>query len=248
MPRFFINSSALFDDGGKKRALICGDDAVHISRSLRMKVGDSLTLCDACGLDYECKISEITQSDVTLDIIEEKRSLAEPPYRATVLQALVKGDRFDTVIQKSVECGAVAVAPLVCSRCTVRLDGNDIKKKRVRWQRIAEEGAKQCGRGIVPSICDAVELKNAESSLREYELVLFCYEKATLPIKTALASVEQMPKSIAIVIGPEGGFDEAEAQKMEMLGAVPVSLGKRILRTESAAPFVLACLSYAFEM
>lgn len=248
MPRFFINSSSVFNNGEKRCAVIRGDDAVHISRSLRMKVGDCLTLCDACGTDYECKISEITQSDVTLDVIEEKVSLTEAPYRATVFQALVKGDRFDTVIQKSVEFGAVAVTPLSCSRCTVRLSNDDIKKKQVRWQRIAEEGAKQCGRGIVPTIKEGVDIKNAEKIFAEYDLVLFCYEKATRPIRDVLANVECLPKNIAIVVGPEGGFDESEAEKMENIGAISVSLGMRILRTESAAPFALACLSYAFEM
>lgn len=248
MPRFFINSSAVFDDAGKKRAVIDGDDASHISRSLRMKPGDALTLCDACGVDYECEIAEITSSCVTLDIIEEKISLAEAPYKATVFQALVKGDRFDTVVQKSVEFGAASVVPLASSRCTVRLSGDDIKKKRVRWQRIAEEGAKQCGRGIIPRVEDGVDIKRAAEVFAEFDLVLFCYEKATRPLKDVLATFDRTPKSIAVVIGPEGGFDEAEAEIMEKIGAFSVSLGRRILRTESAAPFALACLSYAFEM
>ncbi len=246
MPRFFINSSALFDDGEKMHAVICGDDASHISRSLRMRLGDSLTLCDACGVDYECEISEITQSSVTLNVIEKKASRSEPPYRATVFQALAKGDRFDTVVQKSVEFGAFSVTPLITSRCTVKLDGADIKKKCVRWQRIAEEGAKQCGRGIIPRVNEGVDIKKAAEAFAEFDTVLFCYEKATSPLRDAVQSIP-CDANIAVVIGPEGGFDEAEAELMEEIGALSVSLGNRILRTESAAPFALACLSYALE-
>lgn len=243
MPRFFVSP----DSVSSGVAVITGDDAFHISRSLRMRVGEELTLCDACGTDYLCRITEIADSSVTLSVTETVVTEAEPPYRVTVFQALAKGDKFDTVIQKCVECGAFAVTPLVTSRCTVKLSSADAEKKRVRWQRIAAEGAKQCGRGIIPEVTPPCDIKNAEKILADFDAVLFCYEKATRPVKDVLSGFDGTEKRIAVIIGPEGGFSEEEAYLCEKAGAVPVSLGKRILRTESAAPFILACISYALE-
>ena len=243
MPRFFVSP----DSVSSGVAVITGDDAFHISRSLRMRVGEELTLCDACGTDYLCRITEITDSAVTLSVMKSVVTETEPPYRVTVFQALAKGDKFDTVIQKCVECGAFAVTPLISSRCTVKLDYSDAEKKRARWQRIAAEGAKQCGRGIIPQVTPPCELKNADTILAGFDSVLFCYEKATCPVKDVLSGFDGTEKRIAVIIGPEGGFSEEEANLCEKAGAVSVSLGKRILRTESAAPFILACISYALE-
>ena len=243
MPRFFISPDAVSDN----TAVITGDDAYHISRSLRMRVGEELTLCDNAGKDYTCRIADITDTTVFLDVTDVTESESEPPYRVTVFQSLAKGDKFDTVIQKSVECGAFAITPLATSRCTVKLTIADADKKRVRWQKIASEGAKQCGRGIIPEVTELKSIKDAENIFADFDTVLFCYEKATKPLKAILEELEAMPKRIAVVIGPEGGFCEDEADLLEKAGALTVSLGKRILRTESAAPFILACLSYAFE-
>lgn len=243
MPRFFITPDAV----SAETAVITGDDAYHISRSLRMRVGEELTLCDACGNDYFCRITSITDSEVTLAVTGSAATETEPPYKVTVFQALAKGDKVDTVIQKSVECGAFAVTPLVTSRCTVKLSAADAEKKRARWQRIAAEGAKQCGRGIIPEVTSLCDIKNAKSIFADFDAVLFCYEKAERPLRDVLGTLGTDVKRIAVVIGPEGGFSEDEARLMEKAGAVTVSLGKRILRTESAAPFILACLSYEYE-
>jgi len=243
MPRFFITPDAV----SAETAVITGDDAYHISRSLRMKTGECLTLCDNAGKDYACSITEITDSAVILTVSHVSESESEPPYRVTVFQSLAKGDKFDTVIQKSVECGAFAITPLATSRCTVKLTSADADKKRVRWQKIAAEGAKQCGRGIIPEVTPLKSIKDAENIFSDFDAVLFCYENATKPLKTVLEGFADAPKNIAVVIGPEGGFSEEEAALLESSGAFTVSLGKRILRTESAAPFVLACLSYALE-
>ncbi len=243
MPRFFISSEVLRD--GDTSFVITGDDAHHISRSLRMRVGEALTLCDGCGTDYQCEISEITQGQVTLSILTEEKNLTEPPYEATVYQALVKGDKFDTVIQKSVECGATKIVPLITSRCTVKLDPADYKKKCDRYSRIAEEAAKQCGRGIIPIVELPVTFKQLLADVDEDTNVLFCYEKGNVPLKEVVESAKG--GRFAIIIGPEGGFSEEEADTLCSIGVRPVSLGPRILRTESAAPFVLASLSYALE-
>lgn len=243
MPRFFVDKTLICDG----KITLFGNDAHHVSRSLRMKVGEELTLCDGEGNDYSCVIESVTDTDVVCFINSVAPSSAEPPYSATVFQALVKGDRFDTVIQKSVEYGAVRIVPLITKRCTVKLDKSDYAKKRARWQKIAEEAAKQCGRGIVPTVEEPVSFGEMTRRLLESDLPLFCYENGTYPIKDACGKAEYTPNSIAIVIGPEGGFSKEEAEAISECGALPVSLGTRILRTESAAPFVLACLSFNFE-
>ena len=243
MPRFFIDRS--FINNGT--AVLEGDNAHHITRSLRMKVGEELTLCDGEGNDYFCKIDNMTDKSVVCSVLSFSPCSAEPPYSATVFQGLAKGDRFDTVIQKSVECGATRIVPLMTKRCTVKLEASDYPKKCARWQKIAEEAAKQCGRGVIPKVEYPISFNEMLTRLKETELPLFCYENATHPIREDMEGLEKAPETVAIVIGPEGGFDEDEVARVLDSGAKPISLGKRILRTESAAPFVLACLSYAFE-
>ncbi len=245
MPRFFISDEVLLSESPTKSFIITGDDAHHISRSLRMRVGEALTLCDGCGTDYNCEIADISDRQVTLNVLSEEKNLTEPPYFATVYQALVKGDKFDTVIQKSVECGASKIVPLITSRCTVKFDPSDYKKKCDRYSRIAEEAAKQCGRGIVPKVELPMPFKNLAESVTEERTLLFCYEKGNVPLREVIEASDG--KNFDIIIGPEGGFSEEEANTLSSLGAKPVSLGPRILRTESAAPFVLAALSYALE-
>lgn len=243
MPRFFISPSAVSDSS----VILTGDDAHHISRSLRMRVGETLVLCDGEGKDYSCTIDSISDREVSCTVNEIGESKAEPPYRATVYQGLAKGDRFDTVIQKSVECGAYRIVPLMTKRCTVKLSPQDYAKKCARWQKIAEEAAKQSGRGIIPVVEEPITMAQLIERLKKTDLPLFCYENGTYPIKEALKKASSPAHDSAIVIGPEGGFDEDEAAAAEAAGVIPVSLGNRILRTESAAPFVLACLSLAFE-
>lgn len=242
MPRFFIDKDILTEES----VLLTGDDAHHISRSLRMRAGEELTLCDGVGYDYHCTIEEIDDRTVRCAVHSKEKNRTEPPYRAIVFQGLAKGDRFDTVIQKSVECGAYEIVPVMTKRCTVKLTASDGAKKCARWNKIAEEAAKQCGRGIIPKVTEPISFDEAVKRLAELDLPLFCYEEGNAPIK---AEVEAHPDAttIGIVIGPEGGFAEEEAAKMTAAGISATSLGRRILRTESAAPFVLACLSYAFE-
>lgn len=249
MPRFFIKKEQIHRNGSHTQIVIDGNDAVHISRSLRMRVGDELIICDGDGREYICTLSKITDSEVTANVAGSRSCTSEPPYKVTVYQALVKGEKFDTVVQKSIECGAVSVVPFSSSRCTVKLKGSDVEKKRARWQRIAEEAAKQCGRGIIPNIATALTFDEMINNAAKSDIVLFCYEKETLPLKATLAEKKAngVTTDISVIIGSEGGFSEEEAHAAKSAGFSTVSLGKRILRTESAAPFVLACLSYELE-
>ena len=241
MPRFFISPEALTP--GASSAVITGDDARHISRSLRMRVGEAIVLCDGRGVEYHGKIAAIGTSDVTVAVSDSKACESEPPYRAVVYQALVRGERFDAAIQKSVEFGAAAIVPVATDRATVKLSAADAEKKRVRWQRIAAEAAMQCGRGVIPTVEAPMSFADAIRSAAG--LRLFCYEEErTVHLRDALGGDA---KEFAIFVGPEGGFSPEEAEAAAAAGAASVSLGRRILRTESAAPFALACLSMARE-
>ena len=243
MPRFFISPKDLAPDGSL--AHIGGDDARHITRSLRMRVGEELVLCDGCGTEFYGEISAIGGADdVTVAIGSSAPSGSEPPYRAVVYQALVRGERFDAVIQKSVEFGAAAIVPVATARATVRLDAADAQKKLVRWRRIALEAAMQCGRGVIPAVEPPQAFGEAIASAPG--LRLFCYEEErAVHLRDALGGA--VGSEFSIFVGPEGGFAPEEAQSALDAGAASVSLGRRVLRTESAAPFALACLSYARE-
>lgn len=255
MPKFFVNS----EDISENKVILTGEKAVHITKSLRMSIGESVTVCDGAGTDHLCVIESVGR-EVLLTIEDSCLSSAEPPYRAVVYQALSKGDRFDTVVQKSVECGAFSIVPVQTERATVRLSADDCSKKAVRWQRIAESAAEQCGRGIVPRVCGLMNFAEAVAAARSADLALFCYENEDgVTLKERLEAFADTRKrdgtvpDIAVIIGPEGGFSEKEAALARECAAESenfhsVSLGSRILRTESAAPFVLACISMGLEL
>ncbi len=248
MPRFFVSKENINEE--ERIISILGEDAFHIARSLRMAVGDDLTVCDGEGRDYDCKLIKIRDSQVDCAIEESRVCPAEPPYKATVYQALVKGERLDVAIQKSVEFGAVSLVPFESSRCIVRMKGEKEGSKSQRRRRIAAEAAKQCGRGIIPTVAEPVSFSEMLKEAAKADLAIFCYEKeGERMLGTTLESLRTCPpKSIAIVVGPEGGFSPEEAEKAEIEGLSLLGLGKRILRTESAAAFVLACLSSEFEL
>lgn len=248
MPRFFISASQIgCRDDGSKTVLIMGDDAAHITRSLRMKPGEAVTVCDSAQHEYFCTVGAVGET-VVLDVVSEGECLSEPPYRATVYQALVKGDKFDTVVQKAVECGAFRIVPFISSRCIVRLDKKDAAKKAARWQRIAEEAAKQCGRGIIPEVSPLMTFEEAARDAAKCNIPLFCFEKENGMSLRGAVNNAHGSDSISVMIGSEGGFSNAEAELAESAGMMSVSLGHRILRTETASSFVLSCLSYALEM
>lgn len=249
MPRFFVTQDQI-DNGYIK---ITGDDAHHISRSLRMAVGDSITLCNMQGTDFECVLDSFTDSFVTARILSSHPVETEPCFEAHLFQALPKGDKLDYIIQKAVECGISGITTFNSERCIAKEKFNEENKLK-RRQRISLEASKQSGRGIVPTVNATVSFDQMLKLASQYDIVLFCYEKSTtLPLKAALSTYfEKHGKhdglKIAIVIGSEGGFSEKEASKAEACGMQLVGLGKRILRTETASSFLLGCLVYEFEL
>ena len=250
MPRFFVRADQV--DG--ERVTILGDDAHHISRSLRMAAGECITVCDMQKNEYECELSEFLPDRVIANIIRKEKCDTEPPYLAHVYQALPKGDKLDSVIQKAVECGASALTTFESERCIVRLKGENEAKKVERRQRIALEAAKQSGRGIVPEVFPTLSFAEAVRRAAAADIALFCYEgdgTEALPtvLKRARAELptDAIP-TISVMVGSEGGFSIAEAEAARAVGMIPVGLGKRILRTETAASFALSCLVYELEM
>ena len=243
MPRFFIEEGAAAP-GVSDLYTVSGDDARHISSSLRMREGEKLTLCDGAGNDYLCSVVSVGH-DVTVRVLSVSPSRGEPPYRAAVYQALVKGDKFDSVVQKSVECGASSVTPFLSSRCVSRPDERSAGKKAERWRKIAAEAAMQCGRGALPEVGEAIPFSEAIKKAAAADIPLFCYEGGGEPLRDVLRGMR--PGTVSVIIGPEGGFSPEEAAEAAAAGMKTVSLGARILRTETVAQTVLSCLSYEFE-
>lgn len=247
MPRFFIDPANVFEDGAEKYVRITGNDAHHITHVLRTRMGETLVACDSNGVVYRGEMVAAGE-EVLLKVAETYPADTEPPYRATVYQALVKGDKMETVIQKAVELGASTIVPVATSRAVVKLDEKDAKKKTDRWQKIAEEAAKQCGRGCIPTVTMPMSFREAVHQAAEATLPLFCYEgEGTLPLPTLYRQVDA-PKTISLFVGPEGGFSTEEAAFAKENGMWMCGLGRRILRTETAALFVLSCLSAAYEL
>lgn len=253
MPRFFVQLDKI--DLEHKTVLIEGEDAHHISRSLRMAKGERITVCDMQGIEYDCEIRDFCDdSSVTAEIISRLDCSSEPPYKVILYQGLPKGDKLDSVIQKSVECGVFALQPFESSRCIAKEKSDSGDKKLIRRNKIALEAAKQSGRGIVPRILPTVSFKEAVDRASEADIPLFCYEdEHTVSLKNALCSRRDLfsrdrQPTLSVVIGSEGGFSPQEAEYAREHGMLTVGLGPRILRTETAPAFVLGCLAYELEM
>ena len=250
MPRFFVQRGQI--EAGTVTLL--GDDAHHISRSLRMAAGERITVCDMQKTEYECELTDFLPDRVLARVLSERPSDTEPPFHAHVFQALPKGEKLDSVIQKAVECGASELTVFESERCVARVKEAADAKKTERRQRIALEAAKQSGRGIIPTVHSAMRFPEAIKRAAEADLALFCYEgdgaaSLSATLKSAKKALQEKTyPTVSVVIGSEGGFSQAEAEMARQAGMTVVNLGKRILRTETAASFVLACLVYEMEL
>ena len=243
MPRFFVSK----EDERDGAFLLSGETARHISRSLRMAVGDSVTLSDGEGNEYLCRLTAFTDDTVTAEVDTRRVGASEPSVSITLFQGYPKSDKMEYIIQKAVELGASEIVPFYSEFCVKRPEASRFDKIRERQQRIADEAAKQCGRCRLPRVSSPVGYKEMLQKAAESELVLFCYEgEDCRSVKSVLP--ENKPKSIAVIIGSEGGFSLREAEEARLSGAVSVGLGPRILRAETAGPCVLSVLSFAYEM
>lgn len=236
-PRFFTEN--ISGEG----AVVSGEDVRHISSVLRMRAGDITVLCDGRGTDFLAELVSVDlNSCCEFKILERSPNLAEPSVRVRLFQAMPKSDKMDFIVQKAVECGACEIVPIFTKRCVSRPDERTLAKKIPRWQKIAVEAAKQCGRGVIPTVGNAVEFSALKTLISPENTGILFYECSQTPLREA---VREFKKNVDIVIGSEGGFEPSEAEELQALGFACASLGKRILRCETAP---IAALSVLMNM
>ncbi|MBN7772709.1 RsmE family RNA methyltransferase [Clostridium aminobutyricum] len=245
MSRFFTSSENI---GEKSIRITDKNDIHHIAKVLRLKIGDKIELSDSVKWEYETEISFIDKDYVEAVIIDKQKFANEPKTKVTLFQGVPKQGKMELIIQKNVELGVYEIVPVFTDR-TVVTDNGKFSKKIERWQKVSDEAVKQCKRGIIPMVSGDISFKEMLERLGGFELVLFPYEnEEDRTIKDALRNLEKIPETVAIIIGPEGGFSEQEAQRLRACNAECVTLGKTTLRTETAGIAALAMTMYELEL
>lgn len=251
MIKFFVNEDAVTSS---RIYLEDPQDRKHLTRVLRAKVGDAVTISDGSGWEYETEIEKIEETGVTLRITDRQKDATEPETRVTLFQGVPKAAKMETVIQKTVELGVDKIVPVFMARTIVVEKGN-FSKKLLRWQKIADEAVKQCKRGVIPQVEQPLDFDGMLKTLAEYDLLICPYENEEgRTMRDCLLDAKrengEKPKKIAVMIGPEGGFADEEIEKLRELPqpVETVSLGKIILRTETAGMAALAMIMYEYEL
>lgn len=245
MSRFFVPIENI---GDSDVIITDKNDIKHISKVLRLGEGDKIEISDGSEWEYSAVIESVQPDEVLAKIVDKQKFAKEPETMVTLYQGVPKGSKMDFIVQKCVELGVNSVVPVFMSRTVVVEKGN-FGKKIDRWQKISDEAVKQCGRGIIPEISSQVDFDGMLAELGDYDLILFPYENEdNYSIKDCLRNLEEIPVTVAIVIGPEGGFSDMEADKLVEIGAEKVTLGKTVLRTETAGMVALAMTMYELEL
>lgn len=243
MPKFFIDTK----DIDKSTVILKDDNMHHLINVLRKSVGDTIRVCDKSGYDYECVVTEVKKDSVILDITDKMGSISEPKTKITLFQGLPKGDKLSLIVEKCVEAGVYDIIPVSMARSVVKLSKKDFLKKKERLLKVSLSASKQSGRGIVPEISDLFDFSEMLSQLKDFDLVVFPYEEAKdVTLKTVLKDFKG--EKIAVVIGPEGGFATEEVESLKNLNITPVTLGNRILRTETAGIATVFNILYELEL
>lgn len=245
MNHFFVEPSQI--NGGK--ITIMGADVNHIRNVLRMKPGEELSVSNGTdNREYRCEIETMQEEYILCTLRFVKEEGTELPSRIFLFQGLPKGDKMELIIQKAVELGVYEIIPVASKRAVVKLDDKKAKAKIVRWQGIAEAAAKQCKRGIVPVVSNVMTMREAVAYAAAAHVRLIPYELAEDMGQTRqLIGELKEQQSVAVFIGPEGGFDESEITLAKEAGIIPITLGRRILRTETAGLTILAWIMYQLE-
>ncbi|MFD2759465.1 16S rRNA (uracil(1498)-N(3))-methyltransferase [Lentibacillus juripiscarius] len=247
LQRYFVPSENWIDE----QVYVTGDDAHHVTRVMRLKTGNEIICNHPDGQAAICTITSMNADEVRAEIKEWMDTSNESPVSVTIVQALAKGDKFELVLQKGTELGASAFIPLKAERSVVVWDDKKAEKKMARYSKILKEASEQCHRNKIPQLHPAMAIKELMEQSQSFERKLFAYEEEakTDAFQTFAQSVARFKPGdhVLIVIGPEGGFSENEANVMKQEGFAPVRLGPRILRTETAAMYALASISYHFE-
>lgn len=245
MPKFFVKNNQVIDNVIE----VIGEDVNHIANVLRAKIGDEIQVCDTeTSNNYIAAIEEIKKEKVTCKIIKQIESEAESPISISIFQGIPKADKMELIIQKSVELGVKEITPVQMERCISKINGKDESKKIERWQKISEVAAKQSGRDIIPKINNVVKITDICNQINNFDIIIVPYEKAEgYSLRDSIEEIKRNSKkelSIGIVIGPEGGFDFSEIELLKSSGAKIVTLGKRILRTETVALAMISVIMY----
>lgn len=247
MNQFFIEPSAVADD----KVIITGEDVNHIVNVLRMRKGESVSLVESVsGLTYYADIESMDQDSIVCVIQDVQSESRELPVKVTIYQGMPKSDKLEFVIQKSVEMGAVRIVPVNMKRSVVKIDQSKVEKRCARWNSIAESAASQSKRGVIPEVAEPMTLTEAVKDAASCGAILLPYELAEGidETRTILSEIRDAgTDSIAVFIGPEGGFDETEVKEITDAGGRIITLGNRILRTETAPIAILSWITYLFE-
>ena len=245
MYRFFVEPSQV----GEKEIIICGSDVNHIKNVLRMKPEEEILISSGENLEYTCYIQEFREEEIVAHIMYVQEAGYELASSLYLFQGLPKSDKMELIIQKAVELGVHEVIPVASKRAVVKLDKKKEEKKLSRWQAISESAAKQSKRMYVPRVTEVMSFKEAAAYAKKLDVVLLPYElaKGMAQTKEIIKNIEK-GQSVGIFIGPEGGFEEAEVETaVQEAGAQVITLGKRILRTETAGLTALSILMFALE-
>ena len=240
MPRFYVKSDQIIDT----QVHITGPDVNHIKNVLRMKPGEEISICNGQGKDCYCIINKVTEQEITAFIKETRDTDAELCAKITLFQGLPKQDKMEMIIQKAVELGVSEIVPVMTKRVIVKLDDKKKEEKKLeRWQAISESAAKQSGRGFIPILQPVQSFSEALGYAKTMDLGLIPYEKAE-GMQNTRRIMQDLKKytSIGIFIGPEGGFEEVEIERAQTAGIQPITLGRRILRTETAGLAILSMM------
>ena len=247
MYKFFVNSNQIEEDIAK----IIGEDVKHISNVLRLKKEDEILVCTKEeGSNYEAKIIEISKEYIKCKLLEKNTETVESNVNVDIYQGLPKADKMEYIIQKATEIGVRNIYPVKMERCVVKLDSKSEIKKIDRWNKIAEVAAKQSKRDFIPKVENVINIENICQNANKYDIILIAYENEEgNTIKKELKNLDRNKElKIAVVIGPEGGIASKEVEELTLTGAKTVTLGKKILRTETASLVILSDIIYEFEL
>lgn len=248
MRKFFVDNDNIKDD----KIIITGQDVNHIKNVLRLSIEEKILICDKLSSkNYVSKIEKIENDLVECSIVEEVQGDSEGNVELHIFQGLPKADKMELIIQKGTELGISSFIPVKLSRCIVKLDGKDEVKKQDRWQKISEVAAKQSGRDIVPEVMHLKSLNETINMISEYDLFLVAFEEEKdNTLKNELLKLKDIKDEykIACLVGPEGGLTKDEVLKLEENGAKVITLGNRILRTETVAMYIASTVMYELEM
>jgi 16S rRNA (uracil1498-N3)-methyltransferase len=243
MQRYFVEPNAI----GSDLVTITGDDVKHIVRVMRMEAGDEVIVCDGRGQAYRVELTDLGDKAVIGRIVEPLHDEVESKVKITLAQGLPKGDKMELIVQKGTEVGISAFIPLDMKRCIVQYDHKKEAKRRERWEKIAKEAAEQAHRTIIPEVTEGKTFKQWMLTLNEYDLVIVPYEaEKAKGIREVLGSHPNV-ENICVLIGPEGGIASEEIDTALAAGAIPVTLGPRIMRTETAGLVAATCVLYHYD-